>query len=342
MRFDFVIGNPPYQDETLGENKGFAPPVYNLFLEAAYQVSDVVEMIHPARFLYNAGSTPKTWNRKMLDDPHLKILFHEQNSEAVFPGTDIKGGVVISYRDATKDYGAIQVYAAYPELNAIRVKVQPFIKESSLAEIIYTQTRFDLDRLFSDHPEYRAVIGSGGKDRRFRNNIFEKIPLFTEEPVADDDIETFGVLKNKRCHRFIPRRYVDFSHENLTKWKALIPRANGSGALGEVMSTPLIGGPLIGYTQTFIGIGAFDTQFEAEAAMKYTKTKFCRAMLGILKITQDNDRETWRCVPLQDFTPSSGIDWLQPISTIDRQLYRKYGLSDDEIAFIESHVKEMT
>ena len=65
-------------------------------------------------------------------------------------------------------------------------------------------------------------------------------------------------------------------------------------------------------------------------------------MLGILKITQDNDRETWRCVPLQDFTPASDIDWSQPIPAIDQQLYRKYGLTDDEIAFIESHVKEMT
>ena len=342
MKFDYAIGNPPYQDETLGENKGFAPPVYHLFLEAAYQVSDVVEMIHPSRFLFNAGSTPKAWNRKMLDDPHLKILHHEQKSEALFPGTEIKGGVVISYRDAAKDYGAIQVYASFPELNAIRLKVQPYIGEDSLANIIYTQTRFNLERLFTDHPEYRTVIGSGGKDRRFRNNIFEKIPLFTEEPTADDDIKTIGVLKNKRCYRYIPCRYVDFSHDNLLKWKALIPRANGSGALGEVMSTPILGAELVGYTQTFIGIGAFDTKFEAESAMKYTKTKFCRTMLGILKITQDNDRETWRCVPLQDFTPSSDIDWSQPIPAIDQQLYRKYGLTDEEIAFIESHVKEMT
>ena len=342
MKFDFVIGNPPYQDETLGDNKGFAPPIYHLFLDAAYEVGDIVEMIHPARFLYNAGSTPKTWNKKMLDDPHLKVLYHEQNSEVVFPGTDIKGGVAISYRDATKDFGAIQIYAAFPELNTIRAKVKPSIEGESLADIIYTQTRFDLQQLYDDYPEYRAVIGSSGKDKRFRNNIFEKIPLFTEKPTAADDIKTVGVLKNKRCYRYIPRRYVDFSHENLMKWKTLIPRANGSGALGEVMSSPLIGSPSSGYTQTFIGIGAFETEFEAEGAMKYTKTKFCRLMLGILKITQDNDRETWRCVPLQNFTPTSDIDWSQPIPDIDRQLYRKYGLTDEEIAFIESHVKEMT
>lgn len=99
--------------------------------------------------------------------------------------------------------------------------------------------------------------------------------------------------------------------------------------------------PLIGYTQTFIGIGAFDTKEEANAAFKYIKSKFARTMLGVLKITQDNNRSTWSEVPIQDFTTSSDIDWSQSISNIDQQLYRKYGLSLDEIDFIESKVQEM-
>ena len=75
--------------------------------------------------------------------------------------------------------------------------------------------------------------------------------------------------------------------------------------------------------------------------MKYIKSKFARALLGILKITQDNPPEKWKYVPLQDFTPASDIDWSQPVADIDRQLYAKYGLDDGEISFIESHVKEM-
>ena len=100
--------------------------------------------------------------------------------------------------------------------------------------------------------------------------------------------------------------------------------------------------PGIGYTQSFIGIGSFESKTEANAALKYLKSKFARCLLGILKITQDNPPDRWRFVPLQDFTPSSDIDWTQPIPAIDQQLYRKYGLTDEEIAFIESHVKEMT
>ena len=111
--------------------------------------------------------------------------------------------------------------------------------------------------------------------------------------------------------------------------------------MGEVLSTPLIGKPLIGFTETFISIGEVNTPCEAEAILKYVKSKFARTMLGILKITQDNTRPVWRLVPLQDFTSSSDIDWSKSISEIDEQLYAKYGLSQEEIDFVETHVKEM-
>ena len=340
MKFDFVIGNPPYQEETTGDNKGFAPPIYNKFLDAAYQISDKVEMIHPARFLFNAGSTPKEWNQKMLNDPHLKILMFEQQSAKIFANTDIKGGVVITYRDSSKDFGRIEVFTPYEELNSLRMKAAADCEDNSISKIIYTQVRFNLDVLYKDFPELKGIIGSDGKDKRFRNNIFDKIPLFTDTP-SDNSIKVLGISKNKRVWRYIPVKYVDKSHENLCKWKVLVPRANGSGAIGEVLSTPLISTPFIGYTQSFIGIGSFDTEAEANACYKYIKSKFARALLGVLKITQDNDRNVWRMIPLQDFTPASDIDWSQSIPDIDRQLYKKYNLDDAEVEFIETHVKEM-
>lgn len=75
--------------------------------------------------------------------------------------------------------------------------------------------------------------------------------------------------------------------------------------------------------------------------LKYIRTRFLRTMLGVKKVTQDNSRSVWKYVPLQDFTPNSDIDWTQSVADIDRQLYAKYGLDDEEIQFIESHVKEM-
>lgn len=104
---------------------------------------------------------------------------------------------------------------------------------------------------------------------------------------------------------------------------------------------PFVADKDIATTQTFITMGFCEERYEAESLLKYICGKFARAMLGTLKITQHNKRETWRNVPLQDFTSASDIDWSQPVAGIDQQLYRKYGLSDEEIAFIESHVKEM-
>ena len=342
MKFDFLIGNPPYQDETLGENKGYAPPIYHLFLDGAYKVADKVELIHPARFLFNAGSTPKAWNQKMLSDPHLKVLHYEQDASRIFVNTEIKGGVAITYHDRVQMFEPIEIFSPYTELNAIMHKAAPKEERDSLMCIIYVQNRFNLDELYQAYPEFRAVIGSNGKDKRFRNNIFEKVSLFTEQKQKGSDISVLGVIKNKRQWRYFPVQFTDISHENLDKWKVLVVRVNGVGSVGEILSTPVVAKPNEGYTQTFIGIGAFESQIEAENTLKYVKTKFARVMLGILKITQDNNRDTWRMVPLQDFTSASDIDWTKSIPEIDQQLYKKYGLDAKEIEFIETHAKEMT
>lgn len=342
MKFDFVIGNPPYQDETLGENKGYAPPIYHLFLDGAYKVADKVELIHPARFLFNAGSTPKAWNQKMLADPHLKVLYYEQDASKIFINTEIKGGVAITYYDSVRVFDPIEIFSPYTELNTIMHKAAPKEERDSLMSIIYVQNRFNLGELYRAYPEFRTIIGSNGKDKRFRNNIFEKVSLFTEQKQEESDISVLGVIKNKRQWRYFPIQFADTSHENLNKWKVLVVRVNGVGSVGEMLSTPVVAKPNEGYTQTFIGIGAFNSRIEAENTLKYVKTKFARVMLGILKITQDNNRDTWRMVPLQDFTSASDIDWTKSIPEIDQQLYKKYGLDAKEIEFIETHAKEMT
>ena len=339
MKWDFAIGNPAYQDQTLGDNKGFAPPIYDKFIDAACEIADKVEMIHPARFLFNAGSTPKAWNEKMLNDPHFKVLEYEEDAAKVFSNTDIKGGVAITYHDEGKDFGAIKVFTKSPELNSILKKVV-IPETNSLMSVIYIQNRFNLTTLLKEHPEYKSSIGSNGKDSRFEKNIFVKIPLFTETKNADS-IKTLGIFNNKRVWRYIPARFVDTIHENLYKYKIVIPVANGSGEFGQALSTPVLEAPYEAYTRSFIGIGSYDTEQEANAAMKYIKSKFTRTMLSVLKVTQMTNKEVWRYVPLQDFTDKSDINWNTSIANIDKQLYKKYGLSQEEIDFIETHVKEM-
>lgn len=344
MKWDFAIGNPPYQDtvkETVN-NKTFFAPVYYHLLNSAFEIAAKVEAIHPARFLFNAGATPKSWNERMLNDPHFKVLEYEEDASKAFKNIEIKGGIAITIYDSTREYGAIEVFTKYPELNSIMHKAIASSTTQSMMNCVYNQNRFNLDTLFSSFPEYKNVIGSDGRDKRFRNNIFEKIGVFSVKRLNESDVAIVGVINNKRVWRYIPKEFIDENHENLFKWKALISSGSGKGTFGETLSSPIILPPSEGYTQTYIGIGAVETKTEAAAIEKFLGTKFCRALLGVLKITQHITPETFKYVPLQDFTPNSDINWNTSIANIDKQLYKKYGLSPEEIDFIETHVKEMT
>lgn len=337
MRFDFCIGNPPYQQELEGTSDR---PLYPYLLDAAYEIADIVETITPGRFLFNAGKTSKDWNEKMLNDEHLKIMYYEQNSSKLFSNTDIKGGVAICLRNRNKIYEPIKVFTPFNELISILDKVKQ-ISNIFLDSIYYSTDSYKFSSIMhKEHPEIKDSL-SKGHEKTVASSVFTTIPnIFTKEKQNQDDLQFIGVIKNIRYWRYIKKEYIE-EHPNLNKYKVILPGNNGSGALGEVLSTPLIGEPLIGHTQTFISFGAFDTKDEAENCMKYIKTKFARACLGILKITQSNKKETWKYVPIQDFIKNSDIDWSKNISEIDEQLFLKYNLDDNEKQFIKEKIKEM-
>lgn len=343
MKFDVAIGNPPYQEETKDTSD---KPIYNYFMSEAYKFADKVCFITPARFLFNAGKTPKKWNAKMLNDKHSKVAYYEQDSSNVFPNTDIKGGVAITYRDAQKNFGKIGTFTHFEELNSTLRKVLNSEKFCSIDEIYFGQEKFNLDVLYMKNPEAKNIVGSEGREKRLTSSIFGQLEdVFSKNRKNETDFKILGVIKNKRKWRYINSEYIE-EHPNLRKFKVMLPGSNGSGAIGEVLSTPLVGEPLVGeplvgHTQTFISFGAFDNREEAENLLKYIKTKFARTMLGTLKITQSNKKDTWRNVPLQNFTNNSDIDWSQSIAQIDKQLYKKYGLDEREIKFIEEKVREM-
>lgn len=346
FKFDVVIGNPPYQEEATGEGTQ-TPPIYHRFMEEAYKIATRVSFITPARFLYDAGATPKAWNRKMLEDKHLKVEYYEQDSSRVFPNTSIIGGVAVTYRDADADFGAIGTFTAFPELNSILSKVAQK-NERSFGRIIYNRGAYRYTEKFdSDFPGERARI-QGDNEYRVQTHAFDRLGTVFFDSKPDDRneyIRLLGLENTKRVYRWVRRDYVS-EHESLEKYKVFISKSNGaSGTLSDtaarMISTPLLGTPLVGTTETFLTIGSFDDRDEAEAVLKYVRSKFARALLGVLKVTQDNTSGKWKYVPLQDFTTASDIDWTQPISKIDQQLYKKYGLNENEIEFIESHVKEM-
>lgn len=254
------------------------------------------------------------------------------------PRHDIKGGVAVTYHDANREYGAIGTYTQFDELNGIIEKVIHNPGFRPLTDIMVSSYSYHFtEQLHKDHPDAASRL-SKGHAYDLKSNVFTRLPdifLDTKPDDGFDYIQIYGRDNNARAYKYIRADYVE-EVPNLFKWKIFVPKANGSGALGEVMTTPVIG-----HTESFVSIGLCDTRDEAEAILKYVKSKFARCMLGVLKVTQDNPPEKWAYVPLQNFTPSSDIDWTASIPEIDRQLYSKYGLDRSEIDFIESHVKPM-
>lgn len=347
-RFFCCIGNPPYQEEVNknSENKTYAPPLYHTMLDAAQGIADRVEMITPARFLFNAGATPKAWNEKMLNDEHFKVMEYDPDSSKVFPGTDIKGGVAVTYHDVTKTYEPIDTFVPQNELQSVLQKVRAATRGLDMFNtIVSNRGQYRLSDKAIERNVDIAKLTQDGKNRIVGSNAFNimnDIVFFREKPSDDKQyVKIIGLYYGKRTEHWASIEDL-IVPDNFYHYKVFIPAANGSGAIGEVFATPLVGSPLVGSTDTFLSIGNFDTCDEAENCLKYVKTKFARAMLGVLKVTQHNPAPKWRFVPLQDFTAASDIDWSQSIADIDQQLYRKYGLDDDEIAFIEEKIKPMS
>ena len=345
MNFDAIIGNPPYHIMATGDANG-SDPIYHQFIDFACSLCEKVSLIHPARFLFNAGKTPKEWNEKMLNDRHFKVLKYWVRSSNVFP-VDLEGGVAVTYWDKNKEFGKIGTFVAYQELRSILNKVLVG-KFKSFADLVYPRDLYRLNEsLYKENP-WAENRQSKGHKYDIGTNVFNVLPELFSENCPDDGyeyVQIFGNENNARNLKWIKKTYVK-TPDNFEFYKIFIPKSNGSGAIGKVPSTqvvgePIVGEPNVGSTTTFLSIGKFEAKEEAEACMKYIKTKFARAMLGTLKVTQDNPIETWKNVPLQDFTSKSDIDWSRPIQEIDHQLYKKYMLSEDEISFIEEKIKPM-
>jgi hypothetical protein len=345
-KFDVVIGNPPYQEEAQGAGTRDTP-VYHLFMDAAYEVGKKAVLITPARFLFNAGFTPKAWNEKMLADTHLTVPHYFPNSDDLFPGTIINGGIAVTYRDSGREGEPIGTFTHYPELNTILQKVVESDIVSMESDITSSRSYRYTAKLYDDNPDARA-LRPAGNEALVSTNAFEQFSfLYLVERPHDGQsyVCVLGLDGKKRASRWIRSEYVT-GPENFDKFKVVAPASRGHlGKFGEqpalILGEPLLGEPQVAVTQTFITIGSFGTKAEAEGCLKYVKSKFARAMLGVLKVTQHNPASTWKYVPAQDFTSASDIDWSRPIPEVDQQLYAKYGLDPEEIAFIEAKVKPM-
>lgn len=341
MKFNAVVGNPPYQENIA--NRSEQPPVYHLFYDASFKLSERVTLISPARFLFDAGKTPSEWNKKILNDNHFKVCKYYENSHEVFPTVDIKGGVAITYRDINKNFGPIKMFVVNDYTRGILDKVLNKMNKS-LANIVYSNTSYKYsDFFFKENNGYEKRV-SGGSAKYLSSSVFEKFPEVFYLNMPEDGEKYAAIIGRQNSQRikyYFKEKYLN-PPTNYLKYKVFLPSSNGTGQMGEAISSPIIAHPGFGATETFISLGSFNTEEEAGNLIKYIKTKFCRILLGTKKVTQGNkNSKVWENIPMLDFSANSEIKWNNSIDEINNQLMNKYCLTKEEKEYINKTAQEM-
>lgn len=333
MKFNAIVGNPPYQVTAESGNRSL--PVYNHFIDISKKMNpDYVSLIVPSRWM-SGGLGLSDFRQSMLDDRRLNQIIDYPDSNQVFPGVEVKGG--ICYFLWKNDYdGKCNVTTVRGEnvYGPVKRQLDKFdvLVRDSLSVVI-------LDKVLEKEEDSIIAILSVDKEFGWTSNFND-----FEKNMVDGYVPLHYIVKGSRKVGWINRDDISKSAELIDTYKVLIPKAGSDG--GKKIPDVVLGKPLVANnpsvcTQSFLFFFV-DSKIEAISIEKYLKSKFLRFLVSLRKMTQDATRSTYTWVPLQDFTPSSDIDWTKSISDIDQQLYKKYNLSAEEAAFIESMVKPMT
>lgn len=335
MKFNAIVGNPPYHEYDGGAGSS-SRPIYNFFTEASMELNpNYISLIMPSRWM-TSGKGLDDFRNKLINDTRFMVLHDYFDATECFSNVEIKAGVC--YFLWNRNYSEkCNIYTHF-ENNKVE-KTLRFLKDSDNDDIFIRDLnqisvknkikKFDFINLVSSMKPY-GLRGDVFKDTKKYN-----LPKFDIEK-SDNLYSIIGLNEKKR-------RIVMYANENypfpkkymIDKYKLFVPRNYGKGSLGEVASNVIIASPYMACTETFIQIGPFDTKYEAANCLKYMKTKFFRYLVGIQKHDQGASKSIYKYVPNQDYTEKSDINWNDTISKIDEQLFKKYQLTKKEIDYIE-------
>ena len=331
MKFDAIVGNPPYMQMDAGAQAS-AKPIYNNFVETSRLLNpEYLSFIIPTRW-YAGGKGLDSFRDSMVSDIHLKELHDYLEPELIFPNTNIRGGVcyflwdkrynnvdnllhavthsklgIVSDTKRPLKIGSVNIFIRHTEAISILDKIAVF-KEDSISRYISPRRPFALDGTFINSED------------------FHDKPKGLKDPIV-----CYGKAKTIG---YVERDLIDTHCEWIDKWKVFMPYANNIGTeLNDDNQNTFIGSPKSICTETFIFIGVdLDIgEKEAENISLYMRTKFSRFLLSLAKSSQHATAKTYEFVPLQDFSQK----WT------DEKLYKKYELTKQEISFIESMIKPM-
>lgn len=327
MKINAIVGNPPYQIMDGGAGVS-AKPVYNLFVEIAKQIApNYISMIMPSRW-FAGGKGLDSFRESMLSDKRISHIFDYVNAKDCFPTASIGGGVNyilwdVNYKgncSITTIQGTQRDMEQRP-LNQFSV----FIRYNSAIHIVH---KCQSDNSFASIVNSRNPFGLSSNIRGEKTG---EIRLITSAGTS-----------------WLSKSVIAPTNQLLSKYKILMSKVTAEHA-GEpdkkgqfkIISRTEIIGPNDVCTDSYLIVGASESKLVVENEYKYIQTRFFRFLLMLSVSSINLSSEKFQFIPLQDFTSNSDINWSRSISEIDTQLYAKYGLSEDEISFIESMIKPM-
>lgn len=321
MKFDVIIGNPPYQLDD-GGAQASARPLYHLFIERAKKLNPrYLTMIIPARW-YSGGKGLDDFRKIMIEDKRIRVLVDYQNSNDCFPGVSIKGGVCyyLWNRDNSGECEVITMKG-----NDVVSKMRRFLKERNSNILIRYNEAISILRKVRkcDEPSFSQIVSSRkpfGFASDFRDFKLQKTPNAV-------------MIYANNLKGYIDRDKIEQNISWVNKYKIFISEAYGAGEEfpHQILNKPFIGDDNSCCTETYLVIGPYETFDEADNVRKYITTKFFRFLVLLIKNTQHATSKVYTFVPLQDFSHP----WT------DEMLYKKYNLTEEEIAFIESMIRPM-
>lgn len=343
MKFDAVVGNPPYQ-ETISNNdsnRSLSKQLFPEFIKLTIKLNPKYSsLITPSRWFTGEAQDGSfiSLRKFVKEHNHFVSIYNYSIASNVFNNVWIAGGV--NYYLYDRDYsGKVDFYTCN---NIKKEKQTRDLFEAGLDIVINSGENYAILQKVRKGNFVSLTTITKGRDAF---GITGKNAKNVSEAIFFD-----GAYELRCAHeeiRYVKKEIITKNMDIANKWKVFISKGNGgAGTLGDEKQVAILGKPYLGKaksvcTDSLIPIGCFDTEAEALNLQKYIKTKFLRYIVGILKVSQNVYQNVYQFVPLQDFTENSDIDWSKSVAEIDKQLYKKYNLSEEEIAFIESMIKPM-
>ena len=334
MKFNAVVGNPPYQIMDGGGTGSSATPIYNKFVDLAKLLNpNNVSMIIPAKW-YTGGKGLDEFRANMLNDKQLIKLFDYEDSRDCFPTVDIAGGVCYFLWNKGSDNKCVvtSILGSFRnESTRYLNEHDTFIRNQKVLDIINKVKSQTFTGFLSQTVYVSKPFGIRSFQRGFPAKPGRNISLFGSDGIT-----------------YMEEKDVPQNKEIVDKWKVIMSKASAEHAgqtdangRKRIVSRLEVLPPYTICTESYLLLDIFDNEEEAQNLKKYIRTCFTRFLLASILITQNIVRDKFKFVPIQNYKNNSDIDWSQSIPDIDRQLYTKYNLSDDEIAFIEKMIKPM-